>query len=154
MNKAASVKLSLRKLLVATLAIGPLAILPAPVWAALPTSASFVVTNGGAANVTVVSGGTNATISTTVDKTILAWGTGNFNIANTDTWQFTVPTGGSILNKVGYQQVINGGLGTIDNATISGTLNSNGKVFILANGNIIVDGGRSSRPRAVSSSRR
>ncbi len=137
MKKAPSIKLSLRKLLVAMLAVGPLAILPSPVWAALPTTSSFTVTNG--SGVTVTPSGSTAIITAPNDRTVLVWGSGNFNIPSTDTWTFSIPSGGAILNKVGYTTT--GTLAAADTATIGGILSSNGKVFVLANGNIVVNGG-------------
>jgi len=142
MNKA-PVKLSLRKLLIATLAIGPLAILPAPLWA-LPTTSQYTVTNGTATLATgtgsfqvtpgtVIVWGNN----TTVNNTFTA---NTFNILTGETWTFGGITGNqAVLNKIGY--LPNGALGTSDNATINGTLSSQGKVFIQANGNIIVNSG-------------
>jgi len=137
MNKAPNVKFSLRKLLLAMTAVGPLAILPSPVWATLPTSSSFTVTNGSA---TVSTASPVATI-TASDKAVLVWGAGNFNIAAGETYNFSVPTSGSVLNKIGYNS--NNTLATADTATINGTLLSTGRVFVLANGNVSVGSGAS-----------
>jgi hypothetical protein len=135
MKKAPPVRLSLRKLLLATLAVGPLAILPSPVWATLPTFVngaasgnSFTVSNGSVGNTT----GTG--VITAADRSILVWGLGNFNIAAGETYNFQVP-GGSVLNKVGYTTA------GVDTAVINGSLISSGKVFVLANGNITVGPG-------------
>src|SRR4051812_27254389 len=98
MKIASPVKLSLRKLFIAMLAVGPLAILPSPVWATLPTTASFTVTNGSA---TVSASAPVATISAS-DRAVLVWGTGNFNIGAGETYNFSLPSGGAVLNKVGY----------------------------------------------------
>ncbi len=141
MNKAASVKLSLRKLFIATLAIGPLAILPSPLWA-VPTTAQYAVTNGSA---TLVTGAGTATF-TVSDRTVLVW-TGNdasanntFTIPTGETWTFGgLSTTGAVLNKVGYNT--NGTTNGLATANITGNLNSTGKVFILANGNIVVNSG-------------
>lgn len=134
MKKASNIRLSLRKLLIATLAVGPLAVLPAPVWAAVPAAAPYTVTSGTA---TWSTSGTAGTVQAS-DKAVLVWGAGTFNIAVGETFNFTLPTGGAILNKVGYTTA--GGLAAVDTATIDGTLFSTGKVFILANGNINIGG--------------
>lgn len=134
MKKASNIRLSLRKLLIATLAVGPLAVLPAPLWAAVPGSAPYTVTSGSATWSAV---GSTATVNST-DKTILVWNPTAFTIAVGETFNFTGPAGGAILNKVGYTTT--GGLAATDTATIAGTLFSTGKVFILANGAILVDG--------------
>jgi hypothetical protein len=132
MKKAPPVRLSLRKLFIAMLAVGPVAILPSPVLAALPTytqgtnSGSFTVTNGS------VSSTSGTGIIQAADRSVLVWGTGNFNIASGETFNFQVP-GGSVLNKVGYA-------GSSDTAVINGTLLSSGRVFVLANGSINVGG--------------
>jgi len=151
MNKA-TVKLSLRKLLIATLAMGPLAILPAPLWA-LPTTAQYAVTNGSAAlTLTGVNGAGTASFQVS-DKTVIYWGTNNtsaaaitagtFNVQSGETWAFTgLSSSGAVLNKVGYISNGSGGLLT-DPAVISGTLQSSGKVFVVANGAITVNSGAS-----------
>jgi len=145
MKKAPPVRLSLRKLLIAMLAVGPLAILPSPVLAALPTTlttdrsvtalGNIIQTNGSG---TLTSSGSTANISVS-DRSILVWTPGSFNIAVGETYNFSVPNG-SVLNKVGYNATT-GAPGTVDNALINGTLTSNGKVFVLANGNIMVGPG-------------
>jgi len=130
-------------LFIAMLAVGPLAILPTPVLATLPTynattnSGSFVVTNGSVGNVTP--SGSSATIPVQVDRSVLVWGAGAFTIGTGETYNFVVPTGGAVLNKVGYTTT--GALAATDTATIAGTLLSTGRVFVLANGNIIVGSG-------------
>jgi hypothetical protein len=141
MNKA-TVKLSLRKLLIATLAMGPLAILPAPLWA-LPATSNYTVTNGSATLTLTGSNGAGSASFQVSDRTVISWGNngtssysgGTFNVQPGETWAFTgLSSTGAVLNKVGY---ING----VDTATISGTLQSSGKVFILANGTINVNSG-------------
>ena len=109
------------------LAVGPLAVLPGPVWAVLPTAgtyttaggptgASFTVLNG---TVTVTNTGTisdisfsdrsilnwgtttgTVTVPVTIDSTTIADGTSltNFNIAGGQTYNFA--SAGSVLNKV------------------------------------------------------
>src|SRR6185295_17089286 len=111
-----------RKLFIAMLAVGPVAILPSPVFAAIPTynsatnTGSFTVTNGSVASTS----GTGIIQSS--DRAVLVWGLTNFNIATGETFNFQVP-GGAVLNKVGYSTA------GADTATISGTLISSGKVF-------------------------
>ncbi|MBM3852641.1 MAG: hypothetical protein FJ399_05755, partial [Verrucomicrobia bacterium] len=94
------------------LAVGPLAVLPSPVWAVLPTASSYTVTSGSA---TLSTSGSTVNINFS-DKTILTWGTTagtalapnrtavdgttitNFVVDTGDTWNFA--SAGSILNKV------------------------------------------------------
>ncbi len=133
MKKVVSVRFSLRKLFIAMLAIGPLAVVPSPLWAVVPTSAAYTVTNG---SVTLSGAGTTSGTFNASDRSILVWGAGNFNVASGDTWSFQLPSGGAVLNKVGYNT--NGTLAATDTATITGSLTSNGKVFVLANGGINV----------------
>jgi hypothetical protein len=158
MNNASKLRLSLRKLLIATMAVGPLAVLPSPVWAVLPTTSSFTVSNG-SATVTSSSGGTIATISTT-DRAVLVWGNNtlqsvvdgtstvptatvtNFYIGATETYNFARPPGGSVLNRVKQGAGEVGKNGTGSAAVINGTLLSDGKVFVLSDsGNITVANG-------------
>jgi len=135
MKNASNVRLSLRKLLIATMAVGPLAVLPAPVWAAVPVTQQFTATSGTASYTT---SGANIGTITASDKSVLVWTGTNFNIAAGDTINFTLPTGGAVLNKIGYATT--GALGTMTNVSIDGTLFSTGKVFVLANGSITVGG--------------
>jgi hypothetical protein len=173
MKKPFDAKLSLRKLMLAMLAAGPVAILPSPVWAVLPTAgtysvgskptnASFDVTNG---TVTVANASTVSNLSAS-DRAVLVWGantTGstlsvagpafsatatdtvtNFNIESGQTYNFIVPSGGSVLNRVKAGNVTATGNATYGNvaAFIGGSLLSNGKVFILSDsGNISVANG-------------
>ena len=126
MKNRPNVSLSLRKLFTAMLAVGPVAILPSPVWAALPTSASFAIQNGSASVSTL---GSVATISTS-DRAVLQWGAGNFTIAAGEAYNFQMPAGGAVLNRVGTSVAV-------DTATIAGQIDSNGRVFILAPGGTI-----------------
>ena len=126
MKNRPNVSLSLRKLFTAMLAVGPVAILPSPVWAALPTSASFAVQNGSASVSTL---GSVATISTS-DRAVLQWGAGNFTIAAGEAYNFQMPAGGAVLNRVGTSAAA-------DTARIGGQIDSNGRVFILAPGGAI-----------------
>ena len=96
MKKAAQVSFSLRKLFIAMLAIGPVAVLPSSLWATLPASTSFSVTNGSA---TVTSSSGVATINAS-DRSVLVWGfqnstatqvLGSFNIGVGETYNFALP---------------------------------------------------------------
>lgn len=140
MKQAPNVKLSLRKLLTAMMAIGPLAILPSPVWAVLPpagpigTTGTFSIQNGSAS--VTLTGGTIATISSS-DRAVIQWdGTndntaaGQFYIAQGQVYNFQMPAGGAVLNRIAPAA---GAWG----ATIAGQLDSNGKVFVLAPGGTI-----------------
>jgi hypothetical protein len=115
------------------LAVGPVAILPSPVWAALPSTnpatPSFSTQNG-TASLTVV--GSVATISTS-DRAVLQWNAGAFNIAVGEAYNFQMPAGGAVLNRVGTT----GAVPAPDTATIAGQIDSNGRVFILAPGGTI-----------------
>jgi hypothetical protein len=82
--------------------------------------------------------GSSATLQLS-DKSVLVWNNAAFNIAAGDTYNFTLPSGGAVLNKVGYQS--NGQLAAADDAIINGTLFSTGRVFVLANGNISIGDG-------------
>jgi hypothetical protein len=100
MKKAPPVRLSLRKLFIAMLAVGPISILPSPLLAAVaPTgSTPFTVLNG---NATWTGFGNVGTLSSSVDRTIVSWNQGAFNIAVGEIYSFSLPSGGAILNKVG-----------------------------------------------------
>ncbi len=133
MKIASKSRLSLRKLFTALLAVGPLAVLPSPVWAVIPTSSSFTTTSG---TVSLSSSGSTVNINFS-DKAILTWGTTagatNFNVAVGETWNFA--STGSVLNKVTK------GTGA-DAAVINGALlGSSAKVFILADGGIVIGNG-------------
>src|SRR5687768_13809084 len=109
MKKAPNLKLSLRKVILATMAVGPLAVLPSPLWAVIPTyvvggtTNSFTVANG---TVAVASGPNIASINVS-DKSVLVWGTdnttaltgaaSNFNIATGETYNFSFAGGGAVL---------------------------------------------------------
>jgi filamentous hemagglutinin family protein len=165
MKIASKTRLSLRKLFTAMLAVGPLAVLPSPVWAVLPTASSYTVTNG---TVTLQSSSANTVNINFTDKAILTWGTTagtvaapnrgvtdsttitNFIVDTGDTWNFA--STGAILNKVSK--------GTNATATVAATganpavsvagaaaiingqlLGSSAKVYILGNGGIVLGGG-------------
>lgn len=129
MKKAQTVKLSLRKLLIAMLAVGPLAILPSPVWAVLPTQSSITLQNGSA---TITQTGTTVATITSSDRAVIQWATaggGNsqFNIGSGEVYNFQMPAGGAVLNRIL----------TGETANIGGQLDSNGRVFVLAPGGTI-----------------
>ncbi len=92
----------------------------------IPVS-SFTVNSGTAS---VSSSGTVANINVS-DRAVLQWNAGQFNIGAADTWNFVLPAGGAVLNRVGNATAT---VPFTDTATIAGTLLSNAKVFILANG--------------------
>lgn len=135
MKNASNVRLSLRKLCIAMMAVGPIAVLPAPLMAAPPSVAPYTVTNGTSVWAT---SGASATLQLS-DKAVLVWNAGAFNIAAGDTYNFTLPSGGAVLNKVGY--LTTGALDAADTAVVNGTLFSTGRVFVLANGNISIGDG-------------
>ncbi len=132
------------------LAVGPLAILPSPVLATLPTQSAFtantlaplvagtVIQTSGTGNLTTSTD--TATFSNLSDRSVLVWGPGTFNIGALEQYTFLV-NGGSVLNKVGY--LASGALSGADTATINGRLFANGKVLIMANGSVLVGGGAS-----------
>lgn len=143
MKKAPPVRLSLRKLFIAMLAVGPISILPSPLLAAVPATAPFTPTVGSA---TWTGGGTNTATITASDRSVLTWGTGaaqldgtvtsNFVIGTGDTFNFVLPSASSaVLNRV------SGNNATTGAAMINGSLLSNGRVVILANGNITIGAG-------------
>ncbi len=145
------------------LAVGPISILPSPLLAVVPTgtTAPFTVQNGSA---TWLGSGTTGTINVTAPNSVLVWGTTagtvvapyagstdgstftNFNILTGETFNFTVPAGSAVLNKVSAgsntTNAMFNGLGAAA-AVINGTLNAgSGRVAILStSGNIIVGAG-------------
>lgn len=136
MNNRTNPNFSLRKLLLTALVAGPLATLPAPLWA-LPS-----VTTGTGGNLTTSSGVSVSQVSATSinvtapDKGVLSWnGFGNvaqpFN--NGDTINFFQPTAASsVLNVVTGGFYSNGG--TVDAtfaSTLNGTIAGNGNVYFL-----------------------
>jgi len=124
---------SLRKLILTALVAGPVAILPAPLWALPSTAAANLTTSTG---VQVVTAGTALNI-TSPDKGILTWvdfGGNGQTIASTDTLNYILPTASaSVLN------LVTGAAST----TINGTLVSNGNVYIMNKNGIVVGSGAS-----------
>jgi filamentous hemagglutinin family protein len=111
--------LSLRKALLSALVVAPLATLPAPVWAALPSTLPANLTSSAGAATTIVELGTTLSI-TTPDRTVLNWGA--YSVDAGDIHSFNLPSAtASVLNRV------SGGGAT----AVNGTLASNGRVFIL-----------------------
>ncbi len=128
MNNKLNNNFSLRKLLLTALVAGPLATLPAPLWA-LPDVAST--------NLTTSSGVTTQVVGTTLnvtapDKAILTWqafGSGASTIAAGDVINYFLPaSNSSVLNSV------SGGAAS----TISGSLISNGNVYVLNPAGIVI----------------
>ncbi|WP_423839222.1 filamentous hemagglutinin N-terminal domain-containing protein [Undibacterium luofuense] len=122
---------SLRKLILTALVAGPVAILPAPLWA-LPSTASTNLTTS--TGVQVVTAGTALNI-TSPDKGILTWvdfGGNGQTIASTDTLNYILPSASaSVLNLVS-------GANT---TTINGALVSNGNVYVMNPNGIVIGSG-------------
>ncbi len=128
MNNKLNNNFSLRKLLLTALIAGPLATLPAPLWA-LPDVAST--------NLTTSSGVTTQVVGTTLnvtapDKAILTWqafGSGGSAIAAGDVINYFLPSAtSSVLNSVSGNVA----------STISGSLISNGNVYVLNPAGIVI----------------
>ncbi len=128
MNNKLNNNFSLRKLLLTALVAGPLATLPAPLWA-LPDITS--------ANLTTSSGVTTQLVGSTLnvtspDKAILTWqafGSGASAIGNTEIINYLLPSAtSSVLNTV------SGAAPT----TIDGSILSNGNVYVLNKSGIII----------------
>ena len=118
----------MKKLLLSALVAGPLAILPAPLWAlpsTLPanlTTSSTLITYSGVLD-GIAAGALNITAP---DKSILTWQT--FNVGALDTINYVLPgQTASVLNNV------TGGL-----STIAGKLESNGNVYLLNPAGIVI----------------
>lgn len=129
MNKKLNNNFSLRKLLLTALVAGPLATLPAPLWA-LPVSDTTNLTTS--AGVTIQQIGTTTLNLTTPDKAVLTWqafGSGGSTIANGDTINYFLPTAaGSVLNSVTGGQP----------SQIDGRILSNGNVYVLNPSGIVL----------------
>jgi len=135
MNNKTNNNFSLRKFVLTALVAGPLATLPAPLWA-LPSTLSTNLTTSTGVTVSTVSG--NTINVTAPDKAVLSWGGfGNtaqpFNAG--ETLNFFQPTvSSSVLNLVtgGYYS---SSTSTTDNANygsvLNGTIAANGNVFFL-----------------------
>jgi filamentous hemagglutinin family protein len=130
MNKKLNPNFSLKKLLLSALVAGPLAILPAPLWALPSTAATNLTTSSTSITFSGVVDGSGTTGSlniTAPDKSILTWQAFNINAA--DTINYLLPsTTASVLNNVA------GGAAS----TISGAINSNGNVYVLNPAGIVI----------------
>lgn len=128
MNKKLNPNFSLKKLLLSALVAGPLAILPAPLWALPSTEAANLTTSSTSITYSGVTlGGAGALNITAPDKSILTWQGFNVNLA--DTINYLLPsTTASVLNNVA------GGAAS----TIAGAINSNGNVYLLNPAGIII----------------
>lgn len=134
MNKKLNNNFSLRKLLLTALVSGPLATLPAPLWALPDVTVANLTTTAGVT--TQIVG--NTLNVTSPDKAVLTWqafgsvGTGsitNSTIGANDIINYFLPTAsGSVLNAVSGGQP----------STISGQILSNGNVYILNPSGIII----------------
>lgn len=128
MNKKLNNNFSLRKLLLTALVSGPLATLPAPLWA-LPDVTALNLTTTAGVTTQVVGSTLNVT---SPDKAVLTWqafGSGTSGIASSDIINYFLPTSsGSVLNAV------SGGVAS----TINGQILSNGNVYLLNPSGIII----------------
>jgi len=136
MNNKSNNNFSLRKFVLTALVAGPLATLPAPLWA-LPSIASTNLTTTSGVTVAAVSGNT-LNVTQTADKQVLSWvGFGNaanpFNAGETINI-FQPSASSSILNLVtgGYYS---SPTSTTDNTNfgtlLNGTIAANGNVYFL-----------------------
>jgi len=106
---------------------GPVAILPAPLWALPSTAAANLTTSS---NVSVVQAGASALNITSGDKGVLTWV--NFDTVSTDTLNYILPsTSASVLN------LVTGGVAT----NIGGALVSNGNVYVMNPSGIVIGSG-------------
>lgn len=129
MNKKMNPNFSLKKLLLSALVAGPLAILPAPLWALPSTAATNLTTSSTSITFSGVLDGVaaGALNITAPDKSILTWQ--GFNINAADTINYLLPsTTASVLNNVA------GGAAS----TIAGAINSNGNVYVLNPAGIVI----------------
>jgi filamentous hemagglutinin family protein len=129
MNKKLNPNFSLKKLLLSALVAGPLAILPAPLWALPSTAATNLTTSSTSITFSGVLDGVapGALNITAPDKSILTWQ--NFGINAADTINYLLPsTTASVLNNVA------GGAAS----TIAGAINSNGNVYVLNPAGIVI----------------
>jgi len=133
MNKKLNPNFSLKKLLLSALVAGPLAILPAPLWALPSTAATNLTTSSTSVTFSgVLDGGAGALNITAPDKSILTWqafGSGTSPISLGDTINYLLPsTTASVLNNVAGGAI----------STIAGAINSNGNVYLLNPAGIII----------------
>ena len=129
MNKKLNPNFSLKKLLLSALVAGPLAILPAPLWALPSTAAANLTTSSTSITYSGVLDGVaaGALNITAPDKSILTWQAFNINAA--DTINYLLPsTTASVLNNVAGGAI----------STIAGAINSNGNVYLLNPAGIVI----------------
>ncbi|MSU22445.1 MAG: filamentous hemagglutinin N-terminal domain-containing protein, partial [Opitutus sp.] len=130
MNNKTNRNFSLRKLLLTALIAGPLATLPAPLWALPSVLAANLTTTSGVTAVAVSTTAINVTA--TAEKQVLTWvdfGGGASTILAADTINYFLPSASSsILN------VTTGATTT----TIAGTIASNGNVYVLNPNGIVL----------------
>lgn len=128
MNNKLNNNFSLKKLLLTALVAGPLATLPAPLWA-LPDVTSANLTTSAGVTTQVVGSTLNVT---SPDKAILTWqafGSGASPISAGDVINYFLPSStSSVLNSV------SGGAAS----TISGSIISNGNVYVLNPAGIVL----------------
>ncbi len=134
MNKKLNANFSMRKLLLTALVAGPLATLPAPLWALPATDTANLPSSSGITNIQVV-GGTTLNI-TALDKAVLNWvqfgGNTTNTIAANETINYFLPSStSSILNNVT-------GNASVGLTNINGTILSNGNVYVLNPNGIII----------------
>jgi len=129
MNNKTSSNFSLKKLILAALVTGPMAILPAPLWALPGITATNLTTSTG---VTVSQVGANTLNITAPDKAVLSWvnfGGGADTFGAADTLTYTLPSAaGSVLN------LVTGALTT----QIDGSIVSNGNVYVMNPNGIVI----------------
>ena len=127
MNNKLNHNFSMRKLLLSALVAGPLAVLPAPLWALPDTAATNLVTSSSVTLSGVLNGGAGAlNVNASANNQILNWV--SFNVTAADTINYILPsTTSSILNNV-----------TGGSSTIAGALNSNGNVYLLNPAGIVI----------------
>lgn len=135
MKKNQNSTFSLRRMLLATLVAGPLATLPAPLWA-LPKTA--LMTSSLGSTVSIQTETASSLYIRASDRAVLTWGNsttptgGTFDIGTGESVYFDLPSSSSaVLNKVVSSNV----------TTIDGSLGSNGSVYILNPNGITVTGG-------------
>lgn len=132
MNKKLNTNFSMKKLLLTALVTGPLATLPAPLWALPDISSANLTTSAG---VTVQSVGGNTLNISAPDKSILYWtafGSGTSTILPGDILNYSLPTASSsVLNNVSNPS------GTVA-SVINGQIQSNGNVYILNTAGIVI----------------
>lgn len=134
MNNRTNNNFSLRKLLLTALAVGPIAVLPAPLWGLPATQAALDLTvNNKSSGATVVLTSPTLVTVTTPDRGIITWnnlGDGTMTVGMGDTLNFVLPgSTSSVLNRV---------INPTNTTQIDGQIQSNGRVFILNPNGVIL----------------